>query len=230
MTPLNNAPSSLHSQQVTSTQVTPNQGSTGSSNLPSSASQLTSAAPEESKGFLSKIADCVAVAMNAIRRVLARLPWVGFYFEIEHPSEDETISSNGSSSLTLTDAEIVHMIEEAFKPFSDQAPLRNDLVDASVEQFRTIESQTAKMQAFKAVISSDLSSQEMITRFYQALPVEMQNAFKEEIFKANHYCDHFDDRSHGLGFGDYMIHHRCKHRVVQDAVKNYCAHLGSISR
>lgn len=228
MTPINSGSSSVHSQQVTPPQGTPTQGSVVPPNgISSSQNTLTSVAPpQEPKGFLSKMGDCVAAVINVIRRVLARLPWVGSYFEIETPSLENPIPPPNPSSLTLTDSDIVPMIEEAFRPaLSDQTPLQNDLVDATFQQFRSIESRAAKMHAFKAVISSPLSSQEIVLRFYQALPLEMQQGLKEEIFKANHFSDHFDGHPHEGGFGDYMIHHQCKHRVVQDAVKNYCAIL-----
>lgn len=188
--------------------------------ISSSPTTIEPSVQHQSKDFFSQIAAWISKAVNLVRGVLARVPWIGTYFKIEDSFEEIPHDPNFSSQI-LSDQAIVNMIKEVF---ASGPPVKQDLIDAAVEQFKSIHRHDAKMEAFLKVISSPLATQKAAILFYETLPKHMQDDLKTKIYK-EHGSDVFEGVPHTVGFADYMIYHQYKHKAVLKGTEKYLATL-----
>jgi hypothetical protein len=218
----------------------------GVGDTPSSISTppAAAAAPAD-PGCWARMCGWVTSIWESIRGCLANLPLIGSWFApaaAPAPGTGAAPGSTGSTAapgtapapggaapvvLAPTDADIarIHRIQGVFFTAEEiTAGASNALPGADVLQFamgnfRGITTPIAKMEAFRHVIHAGNVTDAVVREYYNALPRNLQNAFKGEMHAVNRSST-FGGRDHAMGFGDHMINHAIRHQVAQTAAAN----------
>ncbi|GEM_PF-6249829 len=201
-------------------------GTSGVSSVASSIASASTADPQTTAS--GGVCAWVYSIIEGLRNCLAKLPLIGRFFETGSTS----ISSVTSSSVNphaAADALLINVIKSIFKqtPAASSgitvvAPLipGADLVNLARDQFNGIQTPAAKWEAFGIVLNADNSTVPIIKEFYNALTPEMKEEFKGEMYRQNGNS-RFNGVDHGIGFGEFMVHHQIRSPLAKSAV----AHL-----
>lgn len=217
---------------------------------PSTTSGLSSVssslAPATDQGYSGQISACISSIFETIRGYLAKLPYIGYWFEstpvttIVPPAPIP-----GSTTVVWTDAERVAMIRGMLPPLAaittstTAAPPvvpSGDIVNYLLGLFGGINSPAAKIEAFQTVLQASNSTDDIAKQFYDALPegngtlAASRSAFRQQIFYANNAVvaggsSVYNGHDHGAGFGDHIVYHAIRGPLAQQAVRNLHAAL-----
>jgi hypothetical protein len=224
----------------------PTGGTTGgASSLGSTISPAV--APTTDSSWSAQISACIANIFKAIQGCLAKLPWIGSWFESTNsqvvPPPIPQLQQGQQAPMTNT--ELYNTIITQFIPHSAQQatgtspPIlpTGDVLNYILDLFNQITDPSFKIAVFQHVLNAANASDDIVRQFYNRLPEGTftdaqlragyrevsRNSLKFEIFIANsapNGSSVYQGVDYGPDFGDHIIAQAIRGPLVRQAALN----------
>ena len=182
--------------------------SSTSAGVGATASSISSAA--DNQGFSAQISAWVSNCVDSIRKCLAKLPLIGYWFD---KGATPATTTTTTTTTTTADADLLTMIRASFVAAPAAGAAAPAVPDAAgvnylLGLFAQIQSPVVKMGAFHSVLSAANSTDDIARQFYNSLPEgtagtteASKNSFKHQLWVSNGR----NDNGMGVGFGDHIL-------------------------